>query len=80
MSLFPNPKYFSKKELSMPLQYLISTKLNRPILPVDFVHRKNILDSLIRYNPCNLTLVVAQAGFGKTTLVISGWRRPFEKK
>ncbi len=46
---------------------LLLTKLNRPRLSADVVHRPRLLNQL--QSPSPLTLVVAPAGYGKTTLV-----------
>ena len=52
---------------------LLSTKLNRPPVPRDWVDRPRLIEQLnhsLQQGP--LTLVCASAGFGKTTLV-SSW-------
>ena len=52
---------------------LLSTKLNRPPVPADWVDRPRLIEQLnysLQQDP--LTLVCASAGFGKTTLV-SSW-------
>ena len=59
----------------MPVQAspLLSTKLNRPPVPADWVDRPRLIEQLnhsLQQGP--LTLVCASAGFGKTTLV-SSW-------
>jgi len=59
----------------MPAQAspLLSTKLNRPPVPRDWIERPRLIEQLnhsLRQGP--LTLVCASAGFGKTTLV-SSW-------
>ncbi len=59
----------------MPAQTspLLSTKLNRPPVPHDWVERSRLIEQLnhsLQQGP--LTLVCASAGFGKTTLV-SSW-------
>jgi LuxR family maltose regulon positive regulatory protein len=48
---------------------LLLTKLNRPRISGDVVHRSRLLNRL--QSPSTLTLVVAPAGYGKTTLVDS---------
>ncbi len=48
---------------------LLLTKLNRPRLSGDVVHRPRLLNQIQSLSP--LTLVVAPAGYGKTTLVDS---------
>ena len=51
---------------------LLSTKLNRPPVPDDWVDRPRLIEQLnhsLQQGP--LTLVCASAGFGKTTLVRS---------
>jgi LuxR family maltose regulon positive regulatory protein len=48
---------------------LLLTKLNRPLLSRDVIHRPRLLKQL--QSPSNLILVVAPAGYGKTTLVDS---------
>jgi LuxR family maltose regulon positive regulatory protein len=49
---------------------LISTKLQRPRVGRDLVQRPRLLEQLA--NPAALTLVIAPAGYGKTTL-LSAW-------
>jgi LuxR family maltose regulon positive regulatory protein len=51
---------------------LIQTKLNRPPLPVDMVHRPRLTKWLKRHQRRPLTLITAPAGYGKSTL-ISCW-------
>ena len=51
---------------------LIQTKLNRPPLPVDMVHRPRLTKWLKRHQRRPLTLISAPAGYGKSTL-ISCW-------
>ena len=52
---------------------LLSTKLNRPPVPRDWVDRPRLIEQLNRsLQQGPLTLVCASAGFGKTTLV-SSW-------
>ena len=52
---------------------LLSTKLNRPPVPRDWVNRPRLIEQLNRsLQQGPLTLVCASAGFGKTTLV-SSW-------
>src|SRR5512139_1129085 len=48
---------------------LISTKLQRPRIGRDLVQRPRLLEQLA--SPATLTLVVAPAGYGKTTLLIA---------
>ena len=48
---------------------LIRTKLYRPLLQVDFVHRPQLLEQLDGWQHRPLTLVSAPAGYGKSTLV-----------
>jgi len=48
------------------------TKLNRPLLPVDFIPRERLLERLERGRSRPLTLVSSPAGYGKSTLV-SSW-------
>ena len=51
----------------------MSTKLNRPPVPRDWVDRPRLIEQLNRsLQQGPLTLVCASAGFGKTTLV-SSW-------
>ncbi len=51
---------------------LIQTKLHKPPLPVDLVPRSRLLERL-NWNPERpLTLVLAPAGYGKSTMV-SAW-------
>ena len=59
----------------MPAQAspLLSTKLNRPPVPADWVDRPRLIEQLNHsLQQGSLTLVCASAGFGKTTLV-SSW-------
>ena len=51
---------------------LIKTKLNRPPLPVDLVHRTRLTEWMEQKKEQPLTLVSAPAGYGKSTL-ISFW-------
>ena len=51
---------------------LIQTKLNRPSLPADMVHRPRLTQWLKRHQRRPLTLISAPAGYGKSTL-ISCW-------
>jgi LuxR family maltose regulon positive regulatory protein len=51
------------------LERLISTKLRPPFIRQDLVVRPDLQDRLRTGTSCPLTLVVAPAGFGKTTLV-----------
>jgi LuxR family maltose regulon positive regulatory protein len=51
---------------------LLRTKLHRPPVSADYVHRSRILESLDREWVRPLTLVSAPAGYGKSIL-ISGW-------
>lgn len=51
---------------------LIRTKLQRPQLPEDLVSRPRLLEQLHRGMDCKLTLISAQAGAGKTT-VLAQW-------
>ena len=53
---------------------LLLTKLNRPRLSRDVVQRPRLLNQL--QSPSSLVLVVAPAGYGKTTLV-SSWLETF---
>ena len=46
---------------------LIQTKLNRPPLPVDMVHRPRLTKWLKRHQRRPLTLITAPAGDGKST-------------
>ncbi|MGD8693632.1 MAG: AAA family ATPase, partial [Syntrophobacterales bacterium] len=61
-------------------QTILRTKLHRPPIPRDHVHRARLLERLEqrRYRP--LTLVSAPAGYGKSTLVsswLNGCKTPF---
>ena len=47
----------------------ICTKLRRPRLPADLIHRRRLLDRLQAGLDRKLTLISAQAGAGKTTLL-----------
>jgi LuxR family maltose regulon positive regulatory protein len=64
------------QEITLPdkktLPFLIQTKLNRPSLPADMVHRPRLTEWLNRHQRRPLTLVSAPAGYGKSTL-ISCW-------
>jgi len=51
---------------------LIVTKLTRPVLHTRLVHRERLIDRLRAGMQHKLTLLVAPAGFGKTTL-LSEW-------
>jgi LuxR family maltose regulon positive regulatory protein len=51
---------------------LLTTKLQRPNLPSDFIFRKKLLDYVNENIKRPLTLVAAGAGFGKSTFV-SSW-------
>ena len=51
---------------------LLSTKLNRPPVGSNIVHRPHLLERLDRNRRRPLTLVSAPAGYGKTVL-ISCW-------
>jgi LuxR family maltose regulon positive regulatory protein len=48
---------------------LIGTKLQRPRLPTDLIHRRRLVDRLQAGLDRKLTLISAQAGAGKTTLL-----------
>lgn len=48
---------------------LLSTKLHRPPLAVDHLHRQHLLDRLNQHRHRPLTLISTPAGYGKTTLV-----------
>jgi LuxR family maltose regulon positive regulatory protein len=52
--------------------YLKHTKLNRPAIASDHLHRQHLLDRLDQHRHRPLTLVSAPAGYGKTVL-ISCW-------
>lgn len=56
----------------MPIMTVLQTKLNRPIVTKDLVVRPRLLEKLNAGLDGALTLVIAPAGFGKTTLV-SSW-------
>ena len=47
---------------------IIRTKLNRPPVPSDHVHRTRLLDELEKRRERPLTLISAPAGYGKSTL------------
>lgn len=49
--------------------FLIKTKLYRPVVSGDLVHRQRLIDLLDRGSDLPLTLVTAPAGSGKTTLL-----------
>ena len=58
---------------------LVRTKLNWPRANSDLVARPRLLEQLNRQAECSLTLVVAPAGYGKTTLItdwLDSWDRP----
>ena len=55
-----------------PTAACTSTKLHRPPVPDDYVHRPRLLALLDRYPKRALTLVCAPAGYGKSTL-LSHW-------
>ena len=50
---------------------ILRTKLYRPEVSDDLVPRPRLLDRLTRYQRRPLTLIVAPAGYDKTTLVSS---------
>ncbi len=50
-------------------RFLISTKLAPPRIRANAVRRARLLALMAQAGPCTLTLVVAGAGFGKTTLL-----------
>ena len=69
----------AKKETALPI---LSTKLHRPPLAKDHLHRQHLLDRLEKNVHRPLTLVSAPAGYGKSTLLscwlescdlLSGW-------
>ncbi len=51
---------------------ILRTKLQRPGIPSDYVHRPNLVDKLEKNSNLPLVLVSAPAGYGKSTLV-SSW-------
>ena len=55
---------------SQPL--IIHTKLNRPLVPRELVTRSKLIERLNQQRQRPLTLVVAPAGYGKSTL-LSSW-------
>lgn len=58
---------------------LIRTKLRRPFIRPSLVHRPRLQEQIAQGLCGPLTLVIAPAGFGKTTLVaasLEGWRMP----
>ncbi len=57
---------------SFPLQ---PGKIQRPLLPEDTLRRDRLLDWLGARSSCRVLYVVAEAGFGKTTLVADFARR-----
>ena len=59
------------KERAAKIQ-LLRTKLHRPQVPDDHVHRPRLIEKLDRGRDLPLTLVSAPAGYGKSTLV-SSW-------
>ena len=54
---------------------LLQTKLHRPRVPYDLVERSRLLERLDRGIDYPLTLIVAPAGYGKTTLVCTWFAR-----
>lgn len=62
----PSP---TKAESGTGKHWLIEAKLKAPRQPARMIKRHHLLDTLDRMNDCNLILVTAPAGFGKTTLV-----------
>ena len=48
---------------------LLRTKLHRPLVAVDHLHRQHLLDRLNQHRHRPLTLISTPAGYGKTTLV-----------
>lgn len=57
---------------------LLPTKTQAPALPVDVLHRARLLERLSAGLAGRLTLVVAPAGYGKTTLV-ADWLATLER-
>jgi LuxR family maltose regulon positive regulatory protein len=53
---------------------LLTTKIAMPPLPAELIPRPRLLEQLDRVRTCQLGLVAAPAGYGKTTLVIE-WIR-----
>jgi len=51
---------------------LLHTKLHRPVVDVDHIHRSSLLARLNRHRQRPLTLISAPAGYGKSTLA-SSW-------
>ncbi len=56
---------------------LIQTKLHRPPVTEDLVHRPRLLEQLDRNRRHPLTLVSAPAGYGKSTLA-SSWLETYD--
>jgi LuxR family maltose regulon positive regulatory protein len=56
-------------------QLLLQTKLHRPRPPHDLVERPRLLEWLDSGIECPLTLIVAPAGYGKTTLICTWLER-----
>jgi LuxR family maltose regulon positive regulatory protein len=57
---------------------ILRTKLHRPPVPADYVHRSRMLSPLERGGNRPVTLVSAPAGYGKNTLV-SSWLEVCER-
>ncbi|WP_144394591.1 LuxR C-terminal-related transcriptional regulator [Pleionea sediminis] len=49
---------------------LLTTKLRRPSLPAGFLSRAQALNALDEATACQLSLICAPAGYGKTTLMV----------
>ena len=56
----------AEENISVPL---LRTKLHRPFVAGNHLHRQRLLDRLNRHRKRPLTLVSAPAGYGKSTLV-----------
>jgi LuxR family transcriptional regulator, maltose regulon positive regulatory protein len=56
----------------LPNHFILQARLNRPKVAADYVARPRLLNLLNAGRDGKLTLVIAPAGFGKTTLV-SSW-------
>lgn len=59
----------SNEQSEMKRPYLLATKLNIPRSHTDLIARPHLIGQLDSCLDCQLTLVSAPAGFGKTTLV-----------
>ncbi len=53
---------------------MLNTKLNRQNLSADFLHRPRLCERLEKNRHLPLILVSAPAGYGKSILLVNGWK------